>query len=108
MLEVLCLTYFHSPRLPFITSPLPREIWKAGDDVIPHLYMCEFTLNFYKTKGEIDRHYKRNTVRHPPGDEIYRNNNISVFEVDGEKAKVKKPRNSKHKMSCQCCSPASL
>ena len=32
-------------------SPLPREIWKAGDDVIPHLYMCEFTLNFYKVGG---------------------------------------------------------
>lgn len=28
-----------------------------------HLYMCEYTLNFYKTKGEIERHYKRNTVR---------------------------------------------
>lgn len=69
-------------------SPLPREIWKAGDDVIEHLYMCEFTLNFYRTKNEMDRHSKRNTVRHPPGDEIYRNGNLSVFEVDGEKAKV--------------------
>lgn len=27
-----------------------------------HLYMCEYTLNFYKTKSEIERHYKRNTV----------------------------------------------
>ena len=26
--------------------------------------------------------------RHPPGDEIYRKNNISVFEVDGKKNKV--------------------
>ena len=47
----------------FFFSPLPREIWKAGDDVIQHLYMCEFTLNFYKTKSEIDRHSKRNTGR---------------------------------------------
>ena len=30
----------------------------------------------------------RNKQRHPPGDEIYRNGNLSVFEVDGEKAKV--------------------
>ena len=44
-------------------SPLPREIWKAGDDVIQHLYMCEFTLNFYKTKGEMERHNKRNRCR---------------------------------------------
>ena len=26
--------------------------------------------------------------RHPPGDEIYRKNNISMFEVDGKKNKV--------------------
>ena len=26
--------------------------------------------------------------RHPPGDEIYRKNNISVFEVDGHKNKM--------------------
>lgn len=28
-------------------------------------------------------------ARHPPGDEIYRDGNISVFEVDGRKNKVK-------------------
>lgn len=27
-------------------------------------------------------------ARHPPGDEIYRDGNISVFEVDGRKNKV--------------------
>lgn len=26
--------------------------------------------------------------RHPPGDEIYRNKNISMFEVDGKRNKV--------------------
>ncbi|EKX39944.1 hypothetical protein GUITHDRAFT_158364 [Guillardia theta CCMP2712] len=69
-------------------SPLPREIWKAGDDVIDQLYMCEFALNFYKTKAELERHQKKNTMRHPPGDEIYRNGDLSVFEVDGEKSKI--------------------
>ncbi len=29
--------------------------------------------------------------RHPPGDEIYRKGNISVFEVDGKKNKVRIP-----------------
>lgn len=28
-------------------------------------------------------------ARHPPGDEIYRDGNISVFEVDGRKNKVR-------------------
>jgi len=69
-------------------TPLPREIWKAGDDIIETLYMCEFTLAFYKTKEELERHQKRNKLRHPPGDEIYRNGKVSVFEVDGEKSKI--------------------
>lgn len=28
-------------------------------------------------------------ARHPPGDEIYRDGNVSVFEVDGRKNKVR-------------------
>ena len=28
-------------------------------------------------------------MRHPPGDEIYRDGNVSVFEVDGRKNKVR-------------------
>ena len=28
-------------------------------------------------------------MRHPPGDEIYRDGKVSVFEVDGRKAKVR-------------------
>jgi len=69
-------------------TPLPREIWKQGDDIIEVLYMCEFCLSFYKTKDELERHQKRDKIRHPPGDEIYRNGKVSVFEVDGEKSKI--------------------
>mmetsp|Transcript_25484 Transcript_25484/g.60595 ORF Transcript_25484/g.60595 Transcript_25484/m.60595 type:complete len:415 (+) Transcript_25484:150-1394(+) len=69
-------------------SPLPREVWKQGDDVIDVLYMCEFTLNFYKTKTQLERHQRKGCPRHPPGDEIYRNSVVSVFEVDGAKSKV--------------------
>jgi hypothetical protein len=32
-------------------------------------------------------------VRHPPGDEIYRDGAISIFEVDGRKNKVRYRRN---------------
>lgn len=73
-------------------SPLPREIWREDSDVIDLLYVCEFTLNFYKTKAELERHQRRfreqKCPRHPPGDEIYRRDNVSVFEVDGAKSKV--------------------
>jgi histone acetyltransferase MYST1 len=44
-------------------TPLPREIWKQGDDVIDVLYICEFTLNFYKTKEELERHQKKLSIR---------------------------------------------
>ena len=74
-------------------SPLPREIWREDSDVIDLLYVCEFTLNFYKTKAELERHQRRfreqKCPRHPPGDEIYRRDNVSVFEVDGAKSKVR-------------------
>mmetsp|Transcript_63301 Transcript_63301/g.169244 ORF Transcript_63301/g.169244 Transcript_63301/m.169244 type:complete len:462 (+) Transcript_63301:202-1587(+) len=68
-------------------SPLPKEIWKQGDDVIDILYFCEFTLNFYKSRAQLERHHGKGCLRHPPGDEIYRRENVSVFEVDGAKSK---------------------
>lgn len=55
------------------------------------LYFCEFTLKFFRTEKGLLRHMERNSERHPPGDEIYRKDNISMFEVDG----------SKNKMYCQ-------
>ena len=55
------------------------------------LFFCEFTLKFFRTEKGLLRHMERNSERHPPGDEIYRKDNISMFEVDG----------SKNKMYCQ-------
>lgn len=31
------------------------------------------------------RHSQRCDVRHPPGDEIYRDDKLAVFEVDGQR-----------------------
>ena len=73
-------------------TPLPREVWKAGDEVIEILYLCEFSLNFYKTKEQLRRHQAKDEAkkapRHPPGDEIYRSGKVSVFEVDGTKSQA--------------------
>lgn len=73
-------------------SPLPREVWKQGDEVIDVLYFCEFSLNFYRTKEQLRRHQAkdeaRGAPRYPPGDEIYRCGKVSVFEVDGQKSKL--------------------
>jgi hypothetical protein len=63
-------------------SPFPEEYNKFST-----LYFCEFCLSFFGYTHELDRHLSRCTLRHPPGNEIYRsqekNVNISVFEVDG-------------------------
>lgn len=47
------------------------------------LYFCEFCLKFFRSQDALFRHCRRCILLHPPGIEIYRNNNISVFEVDG-------------------------
>ena len=61
-------------------SPFPEEYHN-----IKLLYFCEFCLSFYVKKEELERHITINCpLRHPPGNEIYRDDKISMFEVDGK------------------------
>eukprot|EP00743_Colponemidia_sp_Colp-15_P005295 GILK01005694.1.p1 GENE.GILK01005694.1~~GILK01005694.1.p1 ORF type:complete len:457 (-),score=58.63 GILK01005694.1:201-1571(-) len=64
-------------------SPFPEEYHN-----IDTLYVCEFCLNFFKYRPELDRHQLKCDLRHPPGNEIYRDGDISMFEVDGHKQKI--------------------
>lgn len=59
-------------------SPFPPEY--SGYST---LYFCEFCLKFVRSRDSLQRHCDRCILRHPPGIEIYRKDNISVFEVDG-------------------------
>eukprot|EP00775_Hariotina_reticulata_P009724 gene9727-9883_t len=69
------------------------------------LYICEYSLKYFRKKATLLRHLAKLDARHPPGDQIYRSpappaNNpsyvggavtsppIAVFEVDGKKNKV--------------------
>ena len=65
------------------------------------LYVCEYTLKYFRKKKTLLRHMAKCSLRCPPGDEIYSSPTrpgstpsaytspqISVFEVDGKKAKV--------------------
>ena len=62
-------------------SPLPKEILKNG--YVDLLYFCEFTFNFFVRKEELLRFQaKPGLKRHPPGNEIYRNGNLSSKFVD--------------------------
>lgn len=65
------------------------------------LYMCDFCLKYMKKKKTLNRHKVRPLLllvlnhvkekcklRHPPGNEIYRKDDISMFEVDGKTTKI--------------------
>uniref|UniRef100_A0A3P8WEE7 Histone acetyltransferase n=1 Tax=Cynoglossus semilaevis TaxID=244447 RepID=A0A3P8WEE7_CYNSE len=64
-------------------SPYPEEYARLG-----RLYMCEFCLKYMKSQTILYMHMAKCVWKHPPGDEIYRKGNISVFEVDGKKNKI--------------------
>lgn len=59
-------------------SPFPPEY-----SAYSTLYFCEFCLKFLRSQSALERHCNRCLLRHPPGHEIYRKDNVNVFEVDG-------------------------
>lgn len=68
-------------------SPFPDEF---EEEKLPEdcLFLCEFCLKYHKTSAALDRHKRKCDLRHPPGDEIYRHEGLSVFEVDGRDNKL--------------------
>ena len=46
------------------------------------LYVCDKCLHFYTHRNELIRHSETCKWTHPPGDEIYRDEKISIFEID--------------------------
>ena len=61
-------------------SPYPVEYAH-----LPLLYICEFCLSFFPTAVMIGRHRARCNLHHPPGNEIYRDEAVSFFEIDGRR-----------------------
>lgn len=52
------------------------------------LYICEFCLKYMNSDYVAWRHKLKCGTKHPPGDEIYRHQSVSIFEVDGRKHPV--------------------
>ncbi|KAJ5605637.1 hypothetical protein N7510_008418 [Penicillium lagena] len=52
------------------------------------LYICEFCLKYMNSDYVAWRHKLKCPAKNPPGDEIYRDGSISIFEVDGRKNPV--------------------
>ncbi|ORZ22430.1 acyl-CoA N-acyltransferase [Absidia repens] len=64
-------------------SPYPVEY--AYCDM---LYICEFCLSYYASRRQLERHRHNCQLHHPPGNEIYRHEAISFFEIDGRKQRT--------------------
>ena len=61
-------------------SPYPKEYAH-----LPILYICEFCLSFFPSPMMFSRHRQRCLMLHPPGNEIYRYEDISFYEIDGKR-----------------------
>ncbi|CAH3873895.1 histone acetyltransferase KAT7-like [Pieris brassicae] len=63
-------------------SPYPGEAAR-----VPRLFVCEFCLKHHTCATGARRHRIKCVWRHPPGDEVYRKDTLSVWQVDGRKNK---------------------
>ncbi|OLL24345.1 Histone acetyltransferase mst1 [Neolecta irregularis DAH-3] len=68
---------------PWYFSPYPLEL--SEQDM---LYVCEFCLLFYGSRKQFERHRTKCKMQHPPGNEIYRDEIVNFFEIDGRRQKV--------------------
>ncbi|KAF9484353.1 hypothetical protein BDN70DRAFT_917724 [Pholiota conissans] len=66
-------------------APFPEEYASIPDG---RLWICEFCLKYMKSRYKAIRHQMKCKMRHPPGDEIYRDGVVSIFEVDGRRNKI--------------------
>ncbi|GAB5585739.1 Histone acetyltransferase [Umbelopsis nana] len=67
----------------WFVAPYPEEYTQQ-----PKLYICEFCFKYMSSAYVAGRHKLKCAMKHPPGDEIYRDGAISIFEVDGRKNKM--------------------
>ncbi|ORY07895.1 hypothetical protein LY90DRAFT_440279 [Neocallimastix californiae] len=67
----------------WFASPYPAEYSER-----PILYLCEYCFKYLNSEYALMRHQKKCPIKVPPGNEIYRDKNISIFEVDGRKNKI--------------------
>ena len=61
-------------------SPYPEDF-----EELDVMYICEFCLKYMKSKTSLERHRTKCDLMHPPGNEIYRRDILSFFELDGHK-----------------------
>ncbi|TPX36268.1 hypothetical protein SmJEL517_g01663 [Synchytrium microbalum] len=67
----------------WFASPYPEEFHSQQK-----LFLCEYCLKYMKSSYMLGRHKLKCPLTHPPGDEIYKDGIVSIFEVDGRKNKI--------------------
>ncbi|KAH6614140.1 histone acetyltransferase ESA1 [Boeremia exigua] len=68
---------------PWYFSPYPIDF--IDSDIV---YICEFCLSYYGEQTQFERHRAKCTLLHPPGNEIYRDDFVSFFEIDGRRQRT--------------------
>ncbi|KAK3391110.1 acyl-CoA N-acyltransferase [Podospora didyma] len=68
---------------PWYFSPYP-EVFSQEDCI----FICEFCLSYYGDLKSFSRHRQKCTLHHPPGNEIYRDDFVSFFEIDGRRQRT--------------------
>ena len=81
--KIKCVNFGGYEIETWYAAPYPEEYSRNRA-----LYICEFCLKYMNSDFVAWRHKLKCPAKHPPGDEIYRDNSISVFEVDGRKNPV--------------------
>ncbi|KAF3935505.1 hypothetical protein ABW19_dt0200662 [Dactylella cylindrospora] len=64
-------------------SPYPSELTEC--DVV---YICEFCLSYFGEERRYQRHRQKCDLFHPPGNEIYRDEHVSFYEIDGRRQRT--------------------
>ncbi|KAI9885364.1 MAG: hypothetical protein M1823_002835 [Watsoniomyces obsoletus] len=81
--KIQCISFGGYEIDTWYAAPYPEEYSRNRV-----LYICEFCLKYMNSEYVAWRHKLKCPAKHPPGDEIYRDGSISVFEVDGRKNPV--------------------
>ncbi|CDK28668.1 unnamed protein product [Kuraishia capsulata CBS 1993] len=68
---------------PWYFSPYPVELTDEEE-----LYICDFTMSYFGSRKQFERFRSKCTLKHPPGNEIYRDDYVSFFEIDGRKQRT--------------------
>lgn len=68
---------------PWYFSPYPIDFVDCE-----MVYICEFCLSYFGDVTQFERHRTKCTLLHPPGNEIYRDDYVSFFEIDGRRQRT--------------------